>query len=39
MTLTGATSGSHSFFIVYTDANINADYTILYSMLDSFKLK
>ncbi len=39
ITLTGTQSGAHSFFIVYTDNNINPDYTVLYNLLDSFKVK
>jgi hypothetical protein len=39
VTLTGAQSGVHSFFILFTDTNINPDYTVLYNTLDSFKLK
>jgi hypothetical protein len=39
VTLAGSLNGTHSFFIVYTDVNINPDYTVLYSAIDSFKLK
>ena len=37
--LTGPRGGTHSFFITYTDANINPDYTVLYNLLDSFQVK
>jgi hypothetical protein len=39
VTLTGPGSATHSFFITYTDANINPDYTVLYNLLDSFQTK
>ncbi len=39
VTLTSPTSGSHKFFFVYTDTNLNPDYTTIYGALDSFRLK
>lgn len=39
VTLTGQSGSKHSFFFVYTDNNYTPDYTILYNMLDSFKVK
>lgn len=37
--LSSQTSGAHNFFFVYNDTNLNPDYTILYGVLDSFRLK
>jgi hypothetical protein len=37
--LKGAKSGSHLFFITYTDYNINPDYTTLYNAVSSFLAK
>jgi hypothetical protein len=37
VTLAGPKHGAHSYFIVYTDANITPDYTVLYNLLDSFQ--
>ena len=39
ITLSGPTSGKHSFLLVYTDHNVNPDYNIFYEMLQSFRLK
>ncbi len=39
VTLTGPTSGPHSFFFVYTDDNATPEYMIFYNMLESFKIK
>ena len=39
LTLTGSTTGSHKVFLVYTNNNINPDFSVLYGILESFKLK
>ncbi len=39
VTLTGPTVGSHKIFMAYTNNNINPDFTALYGVLESFKLK
>ncbi|HEX8227430.1 MAG TPA: hypothetical protein VF572_06195 [Candidatus Saccharimonadales bacterium] len=39
VTLTGKTTGPHSFFFVYIDNNATPEYTIFYKVLESFRLK
>lgn len=39
VTLTGPTVGSHKVFLTYTDNSINPDFSSLYTILESFKLK
>lgn len=36
-TITGPTKGKHKYFFVYTDHNIQPDYTILYTIVRSFR--
>ncbi len=38
-TITGPRQGAHKYFFVYTDRNIQPDYTIFYNALKSFKAK
>lgn len=37
--LTGPTTGTHKVFLAYTDNNVNPDFSTLYNILESFKLK
>jgi hypothetical protein len=37
VTLTGPTSGTHNYFFLYIDRNIEPDYTILYGIIQSFR--
>lgn len=37
--LTGPTAGTHKIFMTYTDNNINPNFSVLYAILESFKLK
>ena len=39
VTLTGPTTGQHSFFFLYTDHNITPDYTIFTNALASFRVR
>lgn len=39
VTLTGPTAGPHKVFLVYTDNTVNPDFSTLYGILGSFKLK
>jgi hypothetical protein len=36
-TITGPTKGTHTYFFLFSDRNINPDETILYNALDSFR--
>jgi len=38
-TVTGPTAGTHSYFFYYEDLNIQPDYNILYTALQSFRAK
>ncbi|MCA9318552.1 hypothetical protein KDA06_02840 [Candidatus Saccharibacteria bacterium] len=37
--LTGPTTGEHKLFIVFADYGVNPNYSVLYDILDSFKMK
>lgn len=37
--LTGQTKGKHKYFMIYTDHNIQPDYTILYNAIKTFRVK
>jgi hypothetical protein len=37
--ITGPTTGTHSYFFLFSDRNINPDETILYNMLASFRAR
>ena len=39
VTITGPTKGTHNYFFLYIDRNVQPDYTILYSALQSFRAK
>jgi len=39
VTLSGPTSGAQQYFFLYIDRNISPDYTIFYSILNSFRAK
>lgn len=39
VTVTGPKAGTHSYFFLYIDRNINPDYTILENAIQSFKAK
>jgi hypothetical protein len=39
VTLTGSTTGRHSFFFLYVDHNIQPDYSIFTNALKSFRVK
>jgi hypothetical protein len=39
VTVTGPTSGTHKYFFLYTDLNIDPDYSILFNAIQSFRAK
>jgi len=39
VTITGPTGGTHNYFFLYTDLNIQPDYTILSNAVQSFRAK
>ena len=39
LTVTGLSQGTHSYFFLYIDRNIQPDYTIIYNALQSFQAK